>query len=539
MQNNFIQDFVSDKSVQLKLKGLNFADAVKETLNELPYNVSVTENGAVGYKSSGHALADINYMTSSLRQKNDNELIDMFKAAYYESPIYAWKWLFFLRDIRGGMGERDTFRRIIKHMADFRPHEMALFIPYIAEYGRYDDTWVLLDTQLNSLVIKMINAQLQEDIKNYTEGKPISLLAKWMPKRNAESHISRHYARLIIEGLKLDDKTYNRMLVKLRKKLNLVESLMCANQWSAIDYNSVPSKANLLYRNAFLKHDPERRQQYLEDLINGKEGIKINASTNFPHDVVHQYVKPNRYGLSYTLKKYDETLEQLWKNQKDTVQSAENIMVIQDGSGSMYQPVDGNSSVQAEEVATALSIYFAERCTGQFHNRFMTFGARPRFVDINNCQNLQEKIEVTLKNTDCSNTNIEAVFKLLLNTAIKNNMKQSDLPKTLLMISDMEFDFMVSGRTDKAMFEDFAKEYERYGYKLPRLVFWNICSRTGTIPIRENSNGVALVSGYSVNIMNMVLSNELDPYKCLLKQLNTERYQIIEDKFKELEEKSK
>ena len=539
MQNNFIQDFVSDKSVQLKPKGLNFADAVKETLNELPYNVSVTENGAVGYKSSGHALADINYMTSSLRQKNDNELIDMFKAAYYESPIYAWKWLFFLRDIRGGMGERDTFRRIIKHMADFRPHEMALFIPYIAEYGRYDDTWVLLDTQLNSLVIKMINAQLQEDIKNYTEGKPISLLAKWMPKRNAESHISRHYARLIIEGLKLDDKTYNRMLVKLRKKLNLVESFMCANQWSAIDYNSVPSKANLLYRNAFLKHDPERRQQYLEDLINGKEGVKINASTNFPHDIVHQYVTVDRYGWRYKLKKYDETLEQLWKNQKDTIQSAENIMVIQDGSGSMYQPVDGNSSVQAEEVATALSIYFAERCAGQFHNRFMTFGARPRFVDINNCQNLQEKIEVTLKNTDCSNTNIEAVFKLLLNTAIKNNMKQSDLPKTLLMISDMEFDCMTSGRTDKAMFDDFAKEYERYGYELPRLVFWNICSRTGTIPVRENANGVALVSGYSVNIMNMVLSNELDPYKCLLKQLNTERYQIIEDKFKELEEKGK
>lgn len=539
MQNNFIKDFVADGELYLKPKGLNFAEAVKETLNELPYNVSITENGAIGYKSSGHALVDINYMTSSLRKKTDKELINLFQAAYYESPMYAWKWLFFLRDIRGGMGERDTFHRIIKYMADFRPHEMTLFIPYIAEYGRYDDTWVLLDTQLNSIVIKMINAQLQEDIKNYTEDKPISLLAKWLPKRNAESHISRHYARLIIEGLELDDKTYNRMLVKLRKKLNLVETFMCANQWSAIDYNSVPSKANLLYRNAFLKHDPERRQQYLEDLANGKEGVKINASTNFPHDIVHQYVTVDRYGWSYKLKKYDETLEQLWKNQKDTIQSAENIMVIQDGSGSMYQPIDRNSSVQAEEVATALSIYFAERCSGQFNNKFMTFGNRPRFVDISNCQNLKEKIQITLKNTDCSNTNIERVFQLLLDTAVKNNMKQSDLPNTLLMISDMEFDCMTSGRKDKAMFDDFAKEYERYGYKLPRLVFWNICSRTGTIPVRENANGVALVSGYSVNIMNMVLSNELDLYKCLLKQLNTERYQIIEDRFKELEGKSK
>lgn len=539
MQNSFIKDFVADSEVYLKPKRLNFTEAVKETLNELPYNVSITENGAIGYKSSGRALVDINYMTSSLRSKTDKELIDIFKAAYYENPMYAWKWLFFLRDIRGGTGERDTFRRIIKYMANFRPHEMALFIPYIAEYGRYDDTWVLLDTQLNSIVIKMINAQLQEDIKNYNEDKPISLLAKWLPKRNAESHISRHYARLIIEGLKLDDKTYNRMLVKLRKKLNLVETYMCANQWSAIDYNSVPSKANLLYRNAFLKHDPERRQQYLEDLANGKEGVKINASTNFPHDIVHQYVTVDGYGWSYKLKKYDETLEQLWKNQKDTIQSAENIMVIQDGSGSMYQPIDRNSSVQAEEVATALSIYFAERCSGQFNNKFMTFGNRPRFVDISNCQNLKEKIQITLKNTDCSNTNIERVFQLLLDTAVKNNMKQSDLPKTLLMISDMEFDRMVSGRTDKAMFEEFAEKFEKYGYELPKLVFWNICSRTGTIPVRKNKNGVALVSGYSVNIMNMVLSNELDPYKCLLKQLDVERYQVIEDKFKELEGKSK
>lgn len=541
MQNSFIKDFVADSEVYLKPKRLNFAEAVKETLNELPYNVSITENGAIGYKSSGRALVDINYMTSSLRSKIDKELIDMFKAAYYENPMYTWKWLFFLRDIRGGMGERDTFRRIIKYMANFRPHEMALFIPYIAEYGRYDDTWVLLDTQLNSIVIKMINTQLQEDIKNYTEDKPISLLAKWLPKRNAESHISRHYARLIIEGLKLDDKTYNRMLVKLRKKLNLVETYMCTNQWSAIDYNSVPSKANLLYRNAFLKHDPERRQQYLEDLSSGKEGVKINASTNFPHDIVHQYINEKTCGWSggYRLKNYDVTLEQLWKNQKDTVQSAENIMVIQDGSASMYSPIDRNSSVQAEEVATALSIYFAERCSGQFNNKFMTFGNRPRFVDISNCKNLKEKIQLTLKNTDCSNTNIERVFQLLLDTAVKNNMKQSDLPKTLLMISDMEFDCMVSGRTDKAMFEEFAEKFEKYGYELPKLVFWNICSRTGTIPVRKNKNGVALVSGYSVNIMNMVLSNELDPYKCLLKQLDVERYQVIEDKFKELEGKSK
>ena len=536
MNNSFINDFVSDTNIKKEPKSLNLMDVIKETLTELPYNKSITENGAFGYRTTGSALVDINYMTSSLKKMDDTNLNHKFEDAYYENPLHAWKWLFFLRDIRGGMGERDTFRRIIKHMADFRPDELAAVIPLIAEYGRYDDTWVLLDTKLSPIVIKMINAQLQVDINNFMEDKPLSLLAKWLPKRNASSSLSRHYAKIIIEGLKVDSKVYNKMLVKLRSKLDLVETHMCAQQWSAIDYNKVPSKANLLYRNAFLKHDQERRIQYLEDLKNGKEGVKINASTNFPHDIVHGYMNDAWFSC---IRVYDETLEQLWKNQKDTVQSAENIMVIQDGSGSMYQKVSENSSLQAEEVATALAIYFAERSSGQFHNKFMTFGERPRIVDISNCQNLREKIQLTIKNTDCSNTNIEAVFKLLLSTAVRNNMKQCDLPKTLLIVTDGEFDRMTDGRTDKALFDEFSKEYERYGYELPKLVFWNICSRTGTIPIKENKNGVALVSGYSVNIMNMVLSNELDPLSCLLKQLNTERYQIIEEKLKELEEKGK
>lgn len=538
MNNSFINDFVSDTNIKKEPKSLNLMDAIKETLTEFPYNKSISENGALGYRTTGSALVDINYMTSSLRKMDDMNLNHKFEDAYYENPLHAWKWLFFLRDIRGGMGERDTFRRIIKHMAGFRPDELAALIPLIAEYGRYDDTWVLLDTKLSPIVIKMINAQLQVDINNFIEDKPLSLLAKWLPKRNASSSLSRHYAKIIVEGLKVDSKVYNKMLVKLRSKLDLVETHMCAQQWSAIDYNKVPSKANLLYRNAFLKHDQERRIQYLEDLKNGKEGVKINASTNFPHDIVHQYID-NDCWYSFTTRNYDETLEQLWKNQKDTVNSTDKVMVIHDGSGSMYCGIDNNSSIMAETVAIALAIYFSERCSGQFKNRFITFGNQPRFVDISNCSSLKEKIDYVLRNTDCSNTNIEKTFMLLLNTAIQNNMKQSDLPDTLLIVTDGEFDRMTSGRTDKTLFENLAERFSNYGYKLPRLVFWNICSRTGTIPVKENDNGVALVSGYSVNIMNMVLSNELDPLKCLLKQLNTERYLAIENNLREMEENKK
>ena len=136
MENSFIKDFVENKENPIKSKKLNLMDAIEQALNGLPYNVSITENGAVGYKTSGSALVDINYMMSSLRKKSDDELFDMFRAAYYENPLYAWKWIFFLRDIRGGMGERNTFRRLLKKMADFRPKEVAILIPYIAEYGK-------------------------------------------------------------------------------------------------------------------------------------------------------------------------------------------------------------------------------------------------------------------------------------------------------------------------------------------------------------------------------------------------------------------
>jgi hypothetical protein len=247
---------------------------------------------------------------------------------------------------------------------------------------------------------------------------------------------------------------------------------------------------------------------------------KINSSVLYPHEIVNAYVHSS-YDFPQVL--VDVTLEELWKALPDTVNGAGNTLVVADGSGSMQTGL-GGTNVTALSVANALAIYFAERSSGQFKDKYITFSTNPQLVDFSQCSILRDKIELALRYDEVSDTNIEAVFDLILKTAMASNMRQSELPANLLIISDMEFNEAASGSIDQRLFEVISDRYAQNGYKLPRLVFWNVNSRTGAIPVIENDLGVALVSGYSVNIVKMVLSGELDAYKCLLEQLLSERY---------------
>ena len=500
----------------------DFMGAVKETLNEVPYNVSITENGAIGYKTTGHPLLDINFAASSLRNKSDREIVDMFEKAYYDTPLDSILWLFYLRDVRGGMGERRSFRIILKHMAENHPKEIAGVIPYIAEYGRYDDMWVLLETQFKDPVIRLIKEQIVSDLNGVKENKPISLLGKWLPSRCSKNAKNKQYVNLICTNLGISPYTYQKITSTLRKHLKIVECDMSAGRWSVIDYNKVPAKANLLYNSAFLKHDEERRRSYLEALENHEDGVKINAGTLFPHDIVHKY---------WDNLKCDQTLEELWKALPGGTGDA-NIMIVCDGSGSMWQPIDrkaGYNSLQAVEACFALTIYFAERMTGVYKNRFITFGSRPKYISIANCKTLRNKIDLLRMYDDCSSTNVEAVFDMVLETAVNNQLTQEQLPSTVLILSDMEFNdsYACNPRLDATLFGHITKKYETVGYKMPKLAFWNLCSRTGTIPMKQNENGLVLVSGFSPATMKMVMSGNLDPFDAMLDVLYTERYRPI------------
>lgn len=508
---------------------MSFMNDLKMTLDENSF--ALTENGALGFSTSGRKLLDINFAVTSFRNKPDQVIKDAFAKAFYEDKLLALKWLFFARDREEGIGERRLFKVCLKWLAVEQPEIAKAVFGLSPYYGRYDDMWCLLDTDLCEEVLVTVMKQLKEDIENCKQEKPVTLLAKWLPSPNASSKETRRLAKIIYTGIGLTERQYRKTLSTLRKYLDVIEVKMSAKEWGAIDYNKVPSRANLIYNGAFLRNDEERRRAYLAALERGDKDVKINGSVNFPHDIVHKYMSG---GWSRSVKSLDATLEQLWKALPDFVNGQGNTICVADGSGSMTTTI-GGTSVSALSVANALAIYFAEHSSGEFKDNYITFSNRPQLVDFSKAKTLREKISIALNYNEVADTNIEAVFDLLLKTAVSKNLAQEEIPSNVLILSDMEFNSCArdnSGRYNmrNTLFREIEQKWNDAGYKMPRVVFWNLCSRTGTLPVNQHENfPVAMVSGFSASICKMVLSGELDPYKCLINQLNTERYQIVED----------
>ena len=498
---------------------MNFIDEMKN--NEKSY----TENGALGYKTSGQSIVDLNFKIPSYRTK-----IDIDKSLG-ENTNLTLRWLLYLRDIKEGVGERKSFREYLLYYCQ-EHEELALKfldIVDITEYGRWDDiVWLYCQDNISyrekCTLAHIIRDQVEQDKQNYLLDKPISLLAKWLPSENASSKETKENAKKIRIILRLNSREYRKLLSSLRKYIDIVERKISKNEWDSVNYSKVPSKANLLYAQAFLRHDGKRREEYLDKVEQGKE--KINANALFLHDIIHKYKNQNPlyvYGNSSTFNK-DETLELLWKAQKK-IEGFSNTLVVRDGSASMCSCI-GNSEVTALDVADAITLYCAENNSGIYKKKFLTFSHKAKVVDVSNCLTLADKLSRIIKEDDYSNTDINNVFNLVLNTALKTEAKQEDLPKTILIISDMEFDYI--SNNEEILFEEIGRKFEENGYKLPKLVFWNVNSRNNVIPIQQNENGVILLSGFSKNLMEMVMSSELDPYNALVKVLNKKRYEVID-----------
>ena len=503
----------------------NFFDAMRNS------QLSRTENGALGYATSGKRLVDLNFKTSSLRGASDTEILGAFYDAYAEDPVLALRWLFYARDIRGGMGERNIFRVILNDLVKNGKVSVGEDLyNLVGEYGRYDDYINLLDLNLDyrqeSTILLTIIKSFKADVAKVRAGKPVSLLGKWMPSINTSSAKTKARARKIAKAMGMPHRVYRHWLKELREAIGVVEQTISAQDWDEVNYEHVPSQANLKYSDAFLRHDELRRRAFLNSLSRGE--VKVNASAVNPCEIVHKYGDGS---WRTRLKAEDALLEGMWKNLPK--KEISNTLVVADGSGSMTVPV-GNSSMRALDVANSLAIYFAEHNRGEFNNKYITFSERPQFVDFGvGARSLHDKLQIALTHNECANTNIEAVFDLILKTAVRNHLSQYEMPERILIVSDMEFDqargygfWNRETRDDETLFANIASKYARAGYKLPRLVFWNVASRTGTLPIQENENGVALISGYSVNVAEMVMSDKLDPFEILKDTL--ERYSKVD-----------
>lgn len=486
---------------------MNFAEAMKKETTK-----TLTENGGNAYNTTGaSSVLDLFAIAGAMRNRID-ELPSKFMDACQEDTLLATRLMFYTRDIRGGLGERDAFRSMLVTLSTLRPYTVIKNIALIPFYGRWDDLFVLVDTPVENEMLSFVFKQLIQDIGDMKNGAQISLLAKWMPSINASSPKTKRLARKFAKFLGLTEANYRRTLSTMRAYLNVLERKMSRKEWESIQYNQVPSRAMNVYRRAFYRNDELRFTQYLDDVAEGKQEIK--AGTLYPYDIIEKYI-----GYGYRTQGEDAVLEAQWKALPNYIEGENNIVIMADVSGSMY----------GRPIATSigLAIYFAERNQGAYKDLFMTFSARPEFVKLKG-RSLVEKIRNAESADWDMNTNLEAAFQEVLSVAVTNKVPSDEMPKAIVVISDMEIDSAIFWNSNWGFYENLEKTYAEYGYQVPNLVFWNVNSRHDTYLVDGNRKGVQLVSGQSASTFKHVLNSfDKTPYQMMLDVLNGQRYSEV------------
>lgn len=477
-----------------------FTNAMKEESNR-----TVTENGQEAFASTLDKCLDFFATIGALRNTDNNRIERLFADAYNADALVATKTLFYGRDIREGLGERDTFRTLLKYAAKYHPECIAPNIGLIGEYGRYDDLYTLIGTPLENDMWSAMKEQFEADKTNLEAGKPISLLAKWIKTADASSKKTRKLGIMTANKLGYSVYEFKRLVRAMRKHLDILERHMSDKTWDQIDYSAVPSVAMMKNRNVFARHDGARFNAFINKALTGE--VKINASTLYPYDIVEKYLY-KRNG--------DDSLEAQWRQLPNYVDEDTNALVVADVSGSMH----------GRPMATSigLGMYFAERNKGAFHNMFMTFSSEPTIVELKG-ETLEQKINFMSHADWGMNTNLEAVFNQVLRMAVKNNVPAEDMPKSIIIVSDMEIDRCCSGID---FYDEMKARFARAGYELPNLVFWNVNSRNDTFLAKAGTKGVQLVSGQSVTVfIQLMQSIGMTPEEMMMNVINSERYAQI------------
>lgn len=487
-------------------------------------NLTSTENGGITHKSTLSKVLDLFALGASYRNRSDDDVKHLFSNAFNEDRLLAMKNLFYIRDVRGGQGERRFFREVLKWLASFKEGREILIhnLHNIPFYGRWDDLYVLFDTPLKPNVIDYMREQLAEDMQS----EHPSLLAKWMKSENTSSAESRAYAKATREAFHWTPKQYRRTLADLRKKIGIVESKMSYDLWHEINYATVPSKAGLIYRKAFLRHDEERYSKFIED-----DNTTVKAAALYPYEIVEQALRS--IAIIDTER---NSINKYWNSLPDYLNGSDfSAICMVDTSGSMYgTPLN---------VAISLGMYFAERNKGPFKDHYISFSSRPQLVHVTG-YDFVDKVNCIRKNCIVENTNIEAAFKMLLTTAVNHHVPAEDMPKNIIVISDMEFDqgtsdyhwsmgrryytwetndLWTSEKIETTM-ENIAKDWKKLGYELPNLIYWNVDARQDNIPMIGGR--VSYVSGFSPTIFDAIIRGK-SGYDLMLDKLNSERYKNV------------
>lgn len=474
---------------------MNFVDALRQ-------NDVMTENGMTTNSTSLDATVDLFYNIGAMRGQDKDRLISTFSKAFYQDPTRAMKILFWARDIRGGAGERQIFRDIMQYLAQNHEESLGKNLNLIPEFGRWDDLLTLVGTSLETKAFLLIQGALASEN---------GLCAKWMPRKGPIAAKLRNF-------MGNSPKQYRKTLVNLT---NVVETQMCAKEWDQIDFAKLPSLAAARYQRAFMKNANDSYLEYLKSLVSGE--TKINAGAVYPYDITKALGRGN----------VDVASEQ-WKALPNYMKGSEEmILPMVDVSGSMNSTAGGNTTCM--DVAVSLGLYISERNEGPFKDAFLTFSESPKLEVLSG--DLNDRFTQLVRGEWGMNTNLESAFRLVLDQAVKHNLAQDQMPDKILILSDMQFDEATRNndrpwdrRTDIPAWNPtaqqmIAKMYEDAGYIMPKIVYWNLQSRSGDVPVRFDEGGTALISGFSPAIMTSILNaEEFTPVSIMDQTILSDRY---------------
>lgn len=473
---------------------MSVIELLKNELNT-PSKMTTTENGDCAYLSSGNANLDFFGLAGAARH-NQVLVSVLFRKALAEDMAMAIKNMFYLRDIRSGLGERNSFRNCFSIFCKQYPQLAERFFPLVVKYGRFDDLFLAKDTFAEDAMLNFIGAQLKADIACQENGQSYSLLSKWMPSINATSKSSLRMANFFANRLGYRKAEYRKLLSRLRKG-KIVENHLREKDYS-FSYESVPAKALSKYRSAFERNDGDRYEEFIRLALKNPSAIK--AKTLFPYDIIREY--------SLTMNPLQKDAMQAKWNALPRIARNSNTIVVRDGSGSMEYYQNGLPLL----IATSLAILFAEQLTGEFANHFITFSSKPQLVELPAKWSLYQKLKHCYEFNDYTNTDISKVYDLIFQTSLKIN-NPTDYIRRIVIISDMEFD---EGIAKVPTYESMKERFDMAGIPLPEIVYWNVQARHPHFASKAEQPNVRFVSGASHHIIQSILDNKaVDAYEMM------------------------
>lgn len=503
-------------------------------------NLTLTENGDVAFSTTGDCNLD--FFTRIVRGATTEDVVSAFVSAWEEDAVLAMRVLMNLRDARNGKQEKlipVIVMVYLKHSLPARTYEVIL--REMLKYGYWKDLLKIheISTKLAAqtpqpdikmsksqkalmsklttyavapIEIVMFAEQLTKDYNDYKEGKCISLCGKWCPSEKSHYDKSCQVVKSLKTLLSMTSKEYRVMLSELRKHLKVLEMYMATKQYDLIDFSSIPATAMKKMNKAFTRdtnadgvESKERVRlhlsylQFMEKVTKGEE--KVNVTGIQPNDIVKHYMGGGEYNV---------LIEEQWKALLTKVQSKgtfNKVTAIVDVSGSMEgEPM---------QVAIALGIMVASSTSGRFANQVITFHETPTWYNVTG-DNLQEKVRTLMNCPWGGSTNLRKVFDLILGEALRYNLTPDQMVDTLYIFTDMQFDQAMN--SNDSTFQDAKNAFESNGYALPKIIFWNLrSSESKAIPVEKDENNVALLSGFSSELLNCILdAEEFTPMKIMM-----------------------